>query len=406
MEFSFSNPGARSLGLGGAFVALADDATAAFANPAGLVQLSQPEVSIEGRSWSYSTPYTRSGRISGEPTGWGIDVNPGSITARSEEKVSGLSYLSLVYPKDRWSLAIYRHQVSRFEFSSETQGLFAIPNFGEPGTRREHDRRVSLAFDLASYGLAGGLRVTDSLTIGLGVVYFDLEIQGTEGVYAFDSLDRFFLPNSYRAERNYENRSYDLGDADWGLTAGLLWRVSKNWSVGGVYRQGADASALGVTISSGQLDPDRPPGTIKERVTTPVSFPDVFGLGLAFRSANDRITVGIEWDRVEYSDILSSLSLEHYLQLDDVNEVRTGFEYAFLDARPMIALRTGIWLDPDHRMRAVDADPFSEALFRAGSDEVHFSLGLGLVFRALQLDLAVDLSDLVDTASLSIIYGF
>jgi long-chain fatty acid transport protein len=44
-EFSFSNPGARSLGLGGAFAALADDATAAFANPAGLVQLVSLEVS-------------------------------------------------------------------------------------------------------------------------------------------------------------------------------------------------------------------------------------------------------------------------------------------------------------------------------------------------------------------------
>ena len=44
-QVSFSNPGARSLGFGGAFVALDDDATAAFANPAGLVQLSRPEVS-------------------------------------------------------------------------------------------------------------------------------------------------------------------------------------------------------------------------------------------------------------------------------------------------------------------------------------------------------------------------
>ena len=44
IEFSFSNPGARSLGFGGAFVALADDATAAFANPAGLTQLVEPDV--------------------------------------------------------------------------------------------------------------------------------------------------------------------------------------------------------------------------------------------------------------------------------------------------------------------------------------------------------------------------
>ena len=48
VQFSFSNPGARSLGLGGAFVALADDATAAWANPAGLVQITRPR-SVGGR---------------------------------------------------------------------------------------------------------------------------------------------------------------------------------------------------------------------------------------------------------------------------------------------------------------------------------------------------------------------
>ena len=45
----FTNPGARSIGLGGAFAAIADDATAAFANPAGLVQILRPEISIELR---------------------------------------------------------------------------------------------------------------------------------------------------------------------------------------------------------------------------------------------------------------------------------------------------------------------------------------------------------------------
>lgn len=49
LQLNFSDPGARSLGFGGAFIGLADDATAAFANPAGLVQLGRPEVSIEVR---------------------------------------------------------------------------------------------------------------------------------------------------------------------------------------------------------------------------------------------------------------------------------------------------------------------------------------------------------------------
>jgi len=43
-ELSYSNPGARSLGFGGAFTAQADDATAAFANPSGLVRLVRPRV--------------------------------------------------------------------------------------------------------------------------------------------------------------------------------------------------------------------------------------------------------------------------------------------------------------------------------------------------------------------------
>ena len=37
------NPGARSIALGGAFAAIADDATAALANPAGLVQIVRPK---------------------------------------------------------------------------------------------------------------------------------------------------------------------------------------------------------------------------------------------------------------------------------------------------------------------------------------------------------------------------
>ena len=40
--------GARAAGMADAFVAIADDATAASWNPAGLVQLERPEISIVG----------------------------------------------------------------------------------------------------------------------------------------------------------------------------------------------------------------------------------------------------------------------------------------------------------------------------------------------------------------------
>ena len=45
-RFNMINPGARSLALGGAFISLADDATAAQANPAGLSYLIKQEYFI------------------------------------------------------------------------------------------------------------------------------------------------------------------------------------------------------------------------------------------------------------------------------------------------------------------------------------------------------------------------
>jgi len=47
--FSMQGAGARAMGLGGAFIALADDATAVSFNPAGLAQMVKPEISFVGR---------------------------------------------------------------------------------------------------------------------------------------------------------------------------------------------------------------------------------------------------------------------------------------------------------------------------------------------------------------------
>ena len=67
LQFNFSAPGARSLAMGGAFIGLADDATAAFSNPAGLVQLAAKEISFEQRINDYSTEYVRGGNYTTDP---------------------------------------------------------------------------------------------------------------------------------------------------------------------------------------------------------------------------------------------------------------------------------------------------------------------------------------------------
>src|SRR5258706_16181155 len=68
IQFNFLNPGASHLGMGGAFIGGADDATAAYANPAGGINILRPEASLEGRLWTYGPPHPQAGPGSGAPT--------------------------------------------------------------------------------------------------------------------------------------------------------------------------------------------------------------------------------------------------------------------------------------------------------------------------------------------------
>ncbi len=323
LELSFSNPGARSMGFGGAFVALADDATAAFANPAGLVQLVEPEVSVEGRGWSYSTPYVESGRLVGEPTGIGLDAAP-LTTARSTESLSGLSLVSLVHPKGDWSLGFYRHRLASFAYHADVLGLYSGP-WPEVNVnlRREAVMRQTTDLEITSFAVAGAYRVNETLSLGLGV-------------------------NVHHGQLSMITESYGHACGGFGY---------------------------------------------------PPCAPDP--LGVSFRTADQRLTLGLEWDRVDYSDMIDD---DAGLRLEDGDELRLGAEYVFVERSPVLSLRLGLWLDPDHRMRYEGRNYVAERLLTGGGDELHFAAGLGLAFGRMTLDFGLDLSDLVDTLSVSTIF--
>ena len=408
LEFNFSNPGARSMALGGAFVALADDATAAFANPAGLIQLVRPEISLELRRRDYSTPYTEGGRASGSPTGLGIDTVDGIRTSFSNETTSGLSFLSFVYPGSKWSLAIYRHQLADFMVRTELNGLFGDTEDG--GTRRELDQVTSTDFEIINNGVSGALELSESLSLGFGISYFVGSIDVSGSGYLVDRFpETFWEPNSFLADRVFETSQFVSESSDWGINAGILWRFAEGWRLGGVYRQGPD---LGYTIAN-RAGPAHwePEGSDTGSVSgLTISIPDVFGVGVAYRSPSGNVTVGFEWDRVEYSVIMETLGSELVdvtdLGLDDADELHLGFEYVFLESTPLIAVRAGLWRDPDHRFRYEGDDPFQSALFHPGEDALHISVGAGIAFKRLQIDVGADFSDAVDQFALSAIFSF
>jgi long-subunit fatty acid transport protein len=396
------------MGLAGAFAGLADDATAAFANPAGLVQLLRPEVSVEGRYWSYSTPYTEGGRITGLPTGNGLDTIAGLHTGESREDVAGLSFLSFVYPRGRWSVALHRHQMAKFRFFSETQGLFFEP---APGyVDRFPDLRTSLELDVVTYGLSGAFRVSEAVSLGLGITYFEGSMDWSAGQYLIDEFpDTFYDPNSYLPERFWGGGYFVVDNTDWSFSLGLLWAVSERWRVGGVYRRGPEFSYDVVNLAGPASS--LPPGTVIGAVyDSPIGLPDVYGLGIAYRSSGGSVTVSFEWDRVEYSTVMETIESDiietDNTVFDDGDELRLGIELVVLSSTPLIAVRGGIWRDPDHRIASTGEDALDRALLRPGKDTNHFALGVGVAFQSIQIDFGADFSEFVDTASLSVIYSF
>src|SRR5919106_3525316 len=100
LQFNFGNPGARSLGMGGAFLGLADDASAAEANPAGLTILRKPEVSLELRNYEENQIFTTSGTFP--------DIERTAFKHYS--KRVNVSFASAVVPVKNFTFGAYYHE--------------------------------------------------------------------------------------------------------------------------------------------------------------------------------------------------------------------------------------------------------------------------------------------------------
>jgi hypothetical protein len=396
------------MGFGGAFVALADDATAAFANPAGLVQLTEPEVSVEGRVWSHATPYVDGGRIFGPPTDLGLDTIDGLSVGISSTEIGGLSFLSFAFPTDRWTFAIYRHVLANYEFGGEMDSLFAGPWPGFPNSReRTFALRKAIDLELINFGASASYRLNDAVSLGLGVSYVEGSMLLLSESFGFadpgQPTDFYGFHTNFAPEFLVSASPVYGKDETLTYLVGALWRPSETWSLGAVYREGPELGGTSQVIAGPMNRESVPAGTVVASSSGQIGFPDVFGIGAAYRSRTQRLTLSFEWDHVGYSSLLEE---SPEFRVDDGAELRIGAEYVFLQSTPVLAVRIGAWLDPDHRIRYTGDNYIARAVLQSGSDERHLSFGVGIAMRSFQLDLGVDLSELVDTVSLSTIYTF
>lgn len=398
IPFSFSNPGARSLAMGGAFLALADDATAAYTNPAGLTRLGiSKQVSVEFRRLSFDTPYPSGGSFGFEP----FDLTGVNYRSASDD-ANELAFLSFVLPREDWSIAFYRHQLLNYQNRYTTDPIDYRPDIGT--FIRPYTAIADL--EIESYGVSFGQNLSDSLSWGLGVAYHRFEI---------DTLNQRFdaLAGNAPLFRTVQSGS----DNDLSYTFGLLYRGSDRFSIGLSYRSAPSFSYRARLV----LDD----GTDFLDFQTPFKAPDVFGVGFSLR-ATDQLTLNLDVNHVGYGNIGQRVddgftqpqnnnptTLQGFAVKDQV-EPRFGLEYAFATANPFF-LRAGMWREREHTLRFV-ADPESGAfsnvafgdrpypdavLFSTGDTEMHYSVGFGWAFQKFQIDFAYDSSDVQDTLSLS-----
>jgi len=408
IPFSFSNPGARSLAMGGAFLGLADDATAAYTNPAGLTRLGlSKQFSAEFRQLSFDTPYPANGSFGVRP----FDLSGVNYRAASDE-ASELAFLSFVLPRDDWSIAFYRHQLLNYKNSYTNEQIFFPPNFSFGGDSGFFTLPYTAVADLSieSYGISFGQNITEALSWGAGIAYHRFEI---------DTFNERFNPGNNNAVVFTGTQSGD--DKDLSFSFGLLYRGSDRFSIGLSYRSAPsfDYRVVG-TFGTGATALET------ANFSTPFKAPDSLGIGFAMR-ATEQLTLTLDVSHVGYSNLsdqvddgffsgaLSSETNPDILDgfsIKDQIEPRVGMEYAFATTNPFF-LRAGFWRERERTLRfnanpdssEFNTDPvsaYAEAvLFSSGGDENHYAVGFGWAFPKFQVDFAYDGSDVQDTVSLS-----
>ena len=426
IQFNFSTPGAANLALGGAFLALANDATTAYSNPAGLTNIVVPEVMIEGRSWGYTHLFTDRGRLDHRaPTGEGIDTIAGLESGEADDHVTGLSFLSYVYPRKRWAVAVYRHELASFEANFTTQGAFLeltrsrSPLGGFPilSDGRLASLRNTMSLDIVNYGISAAYRLGKRFSLGLGLSYYDFSLSSTTERF----LPPLFEASDFSAASVTDFQTQVGDDADWGLTGGFLWRSpGETWGLGGVYRQGPDFDLMATSRPGPAAFPlfNRPDSALFSEQAAKFHVPEVYGLGIAWRPT-EKLMILLDYNHIAYSDLtrdfvdifnvreVFSLDPEvDRFKIDDADELHLGFEYAFTGWTRPVNLRLGAWHEPDHSLYFVGDNAGLEAVYRQRSDETHYTAGAGISYEKVQVDFAFDLSDRISIASVSTVFRF
>jgi long-subunit fatty acid transport protein len=386
--------GARAYGMGGAFLARADDATAASWNPAGLSYLRAPEISLVGVSNSFETQR-------------GVEFDP---NAKDFDRFDGkaIDFAAFTWPVG-FGETTGAIQVS-YQRAISFDGTRAIHVTTPNQTLREQGSSDG-GFDVVAFGT--GVRLSRLVRAGATVNRW---LNGYE-----QSLTRTYETPSPRPQRLY---TLDFRPDGWSFNLGAIVSPVESLNLGVVYKTPFTASVrLDKTrqdyyIARGSLVEVTRNAYASEDVR--LEFPSSFGFGISWRPI-DTLTLSADltqtsWSRARiqnYFDLsvtpaksadgtpgtppppniypdFQYPTLKAVPNTDDPNDparllgqqnaqqIRVGVEWVLIRGRIKLPLRAGYFND-----RQITPNPGGDTPRFNG-----FTLGTGLLLGPMLVDVA------------------
>lgn len=372
--FTVQGAGARAEGIGGAFTAVADDATAVSFNPAGLGQLLQPEVSLVGMSYRRELDNRNFLSTDQIPS-----LNLSDSLTRDQRSLP--SFVSASVPT--------KFLGKNLVFQLSWQRLFDLGQDTRQSIQETDPEGVIPAKFLAQH-----IRQKGQVDVWSAAVAYDFSPRFLVGVsfnvwrgswnFKSDSDESLLpLPN---ADTEFAHIQEDdkLQGSNWNI--GVLWR-SEKLNVGAVYRGAFGARFDSRMSAQSNVEGNQLPASFT--ASYQVHWPETYGAGLAFRP-HQQWLLALDWTRTRWSqaafmpkggslDNLNFFDLRADTQTPDAETLRFGTEYLVFAGNSIIPLRIGIFKEPQPT-----ADPISGEgrVFRG------YTVGLGWKVRDLSVDVA------------------
>ncbi len=352
--------GARAMGMGGAFIAIADDATAASWNPGGLMQLERPEFSFVFNFDHRRKEYSNS-------------TFPG-MNRTNETYREDLNYFSVALPFrafDKNMIISLNYQrlydfYDDLQFSQNIQGVNGSGVF----TSSKLKTKFRQSGALKAFSPAFAIQLTPRFSIGMAFniwtdnLGYDNEWENTRDTRGSltSHAGNFLSKSSARVITREKNENFE----GFNFNFGFLWQINSVITLGAVVKTPFTAKidrktySLSETRISGPLPPALGFGAkipFRSRESIRMRMPLSYGIGLAFRFS-DEFTAAIDVYRTNWSGFwvassgrkvspITNARRKSESHIHDTTQVRVGCEYLFVLEKTIVPLRLGAFYDPE-----------------------------------------------------------